>query len=93
MNTSFKSHKLRPTSRINSSNIKSLKIPHDESYRSTRTRFFNAFPQRVLKYSDFFNFRAFKWKPTTLFIEAYLEIRLSHKYHRKSIIISDNWLF
>jgi len=76
MNTSFESHKGWLTSPSNNDNTQSLKIPLDESYRSTHTRFFKAFPQRVLKYLEFSNFYILKWKPTTLFIEAYLEIRL-----------------
>jgi len=75
MNTSFESHKGWLASPNNSSNTQSLKIPLDENYRSTDTRFFKVFPQRVLKYSDFSNFCTLKWKSTTLFIEAYLEIR------------------
>jgi len=53
------------------------------------TRFFKAFPERVLKYSYFSNFCIFKWKPTTLFIEAYLEIRLRiWKVNGRSRILS-----
>ena len=76
MDTSFESHKGWSASPSNISNTQSLKIPLDESYRSTHTRFFKAFPQRVLKYSGFFNFYIWLWKPITLFIEAYLEIML-----------------
>jgi len=33
-----------------------LKIALDENYRSTHTRFFKAFPQRILKYTNLSNF-------------------------------------
>ena len=62
MNTSFESHKGWSDFPSNNNNTQSLKIPLDESYRTTHTRFFKAFSQRVLKYLDFSNFCVFQMK-------------------------------